>query len=89
MTGFIGMDPESVRALARQLEFKAAEIEAIATTLSAQIDGTTWLGQDADALRSDWSSTYRTQLVSVAAVLREASSRAINNAAQQEEASRA
>ena len=89
MTGFVGMDPEAVRTLARQLELKAGEIDTIATTLSTQIDGTTWLGRDADAFRGDWAGTYRTQLAAVSAALREASTRATNNAAQQEEASRA
>lgn len=89
MTGFIGMDPEAVRALARQLEAKAGEIDAIANTLSVQIDGTTWLGRDADTFRSDWVGSYRTQLVAVATALREASTRATANATQQEEASRA
>jgi hypothetical protein len=89
MTGFLGMDPEAVRILARQLEAKASEIDTIATTLSTQIDGTTWLGRDADGFRTDWASTYRTQLAAVSTALREASTRAGNNAAQQEEASRA
>ncbi|MEU0880528.1 hypothetical protein ABZ345_18145 [Lentzea sp. NPDC005914] len=89
MTGFIGMDPEAVRTLARQLELKAGEIDTIASTLSSQIDGTTWLGRDADGFRSDWSGTYRTQLAAVSTALREASTRAANNAVQQEEASRA
>jgi len=89
MTGFIGMDAEAVRLLAKQLELKAGEIDTIANTLSTQIDGTTWLGRDADTFRADWSGTYRTQLVAVSTALREASTRATNNAAQQEEASRA
>lgn len=89
MTGFVGMDPEAVRTLARQLELKAGEIDTIAQTLSTQVDGTTWLGRDADTFRSDWAGTYRTQLATVSNALREASARATNNAAQQEEASRA
>ncbi len=87
MTSFVGMDVGAVRNLASQLGAKADEIDTIASTLSAQIDGAQWVGPDAASFRSDWSSTHRSQLNAVSNALREAASRATNNANQQEQAS--
>jgi len=82
-----GMDVSAVRTLANQLTAKADEIETIASTLSSQLDGTQWLGADADGFRGDWHNTHRSQLQNVATALRDASTRAVNNAVQQEQAS--
>ncbi|MDQ2587294.1 WXG100 family type VII secretion target [Saccharothrix yanglingensis] len=87
MPGFYGMDVDAIRVLAGQLAFKADEIDTIATTLSTQIDGASWSGPDADSFRSDWATSYRTQLTAVAGALRDASTRATNNANQQAEVS--
>ncbi|MGI5242977.1 hypothetical protein [Dactylosporangium sp. CA-139066] len=82
-----GMDVSAVRTLANQLSAKADEIETIAGSLSSQLDGTQWLGADADSFRGDWQNTHRTQLQNVAGALRDASTRASQNATQQEQAS--
>lgn len=87
MAGFLGMDPGAVRALAAQLNAKADEIRTIANNLSTALENTQWLGNDATSFRSDWQSHHRTQLYSVADALSDASSRATNNAEQQEQAS--
>lgn len=87
MAGFTGMDVEAVRTLASQLSAKADEIDTIASALSSSLDGVHWVGLDADGFRGDWHNTYRTQLSTVSSALRDASSRATNNAAQQEQAS--
>jgi len=83
----LGMDIAAVRGLATQLAAKADEIEHIASTLSGQLDGTQWLGADADKFRGDWHNTYRAQLHNVAGALHDASTRASQNATQQEQAS--
>ncbi len=88
MTGFIGMDVGAVRNLAGQLKAKAEEINTIANTLSSQLDGVQWVGADATTFRSDWSSTHRAQLSAVADALTQASTRATQDAEQQENASR-
>lgn len=87
MTSFVGMDVGAVRNLASQLMAKADEIDSIATILSSHLESTQWVGPDATAFRSDWSSTHRAQLSQVAHALRDASSRATNNANQQDQAS--
>jgi uncharacterized protein YukE len=89
MTGFIGMDPAAVRALAGQLNAKADEIRTIATNLSSTLEHTQWVGNDATNFRGDWNSSHRTQLMNVADALSEASTRATSNAEQQEQASNA
>ncbi|MCS7484130.1 hypothetical protein ACFFQW_28995 [Umezawaea endophytica] len=87
MGGFYGMDVDAIRALATQLGAKADEIDTIASTLSAQIDSANWAGPDADIFRGDWAASYRTQLTAVASALRDAATRANNNATQQAETS--
>lgn len=87
MVGLTGMDVEAVRLLAGQLGAKADEIDQIASTLTTQLGNVQWLGTDADTFRGDWQSSYRTQLQTVSSALRDASTRATNNAVQQEQAS--
>ena len=87
MAGFQGMDVEAVRSLAQQMNAKADEIEQLSSTLSSQLDGTQWVGQDAAGFRGEWSGAHRSQLAGVANALREASRAASNNANQQEQAS--
>jgi hypothetical protein len=82
-----GMDIEAVRLLATQLNAKADEIDSIANTLTTQLGNVQWLGMDADTFRGDWNTSYRTQLQTVSTALRDASTRATNNATQQEQAS--
>lgn len=48
MAGFYGMDIDVIRVLATQMGAKADEIDTIAGTLTAQIDGANWAGPDAD-----------------------------------------
>lgn len=87
MGSMLGMDIGAVRNLAGQLMAKADEIEAIANTLTTQLDSAQWVGPDATAFRGDWISVHRAQLTTVANALREASNRATTNANQQEQAS--
>jgi hypothetical protein len=82
-----GMDVEAVRLLASQLSAKADEIDTIANALTTQLGNVQWLGMDADTFRGDWNTSYHTQLQTVSSALRDASTRATNNAAQQEQAS--
>lgn len=82
-----GMDTDAVRALAGQLNGKAAEIEQIANMLTATLNGVHWEGPDATRYRGDWTGTHHPQLTVVAQALREAAAAANNNASQQEAAS--
>jgi uncharacterized protein YukE len=83
----LGMDVHAVRNLATQLAAKADEIDSITNALSGQLDSVQWLGPDADGFRSEWNSLHRSKLHLVANALRDASTSAIRNANQQQEAS--
>lgn len=87
MSSFLGMDPQEVRSLATQLSHDADEIERIANALTGQLGSVQWVGSDATNFRDDWNGTHRAQLNTVANALRDAASRANNNASQQEQAS--
>ncbi len=83
----VGMDIQAVRQLAKLLAIKADEIEQIANTLSHTLGGVDWKGHDADTFRSEWNSGHRSQLLHVAAALRDTSSTATRNANEQEQVS--
>lgn len=85
--GFMGMDIEAVRSLAGHLNAKAEEIDSLAAALTSELHGVQWIGSDGDAFRNEWELTYRSQLHAVSSALREASTTANANAAQQARAS--
>jgi uncharacterized protein YukE len=87
MNAFVGMDIQAVRTLAQQLTGDAEEIDQIATKLTSQLDGTQWVGTDANSFRDSWNGSYRQQLATVVNALRDAATAATNNANQQEQAS--
>lgn len=82
-----GADIEQLRQLSSQLSQKAGEIDSVLSTLTAKLGGTEWRGPDADSFRREWESTHTNALKQVAAALRDASSKAQQNATQQEGAS--
>lgn len=86
MAGFVGMNIEEVRTLARQLQDRAGQIDQIMTQLTGQLGSTEWRGPDADRFRSEWDSHHRQALHRVSEALRSASQAANTNAAQQEQA---
>lgn len=87
MSQFVGMEVEAVRQLARTLQQKAEEINQISATLTQQLGSTQWVGPDATQFRSDWSSTYVTNLRNVSEALIQANQNCLSNAQQQESAS--
>ncbi len=87
MSQMWGMDIQGVRMMATQLDSKAEEIEAIISTLTATLEGTQWVGQDATRFRSDWSGQHTSQLRTVAQALRTTANQARSDAGQQESAS--
>lgn len=89
MAGFTGMDIEGVRNLATQMKQKADEITQISTQLTAALKGAQWVGPDRTQFESDWDGQCVAQLKAVSDRLNEASTRANQNAQQQEQASNA
>lgn len=87
MSNFTGMDIAGVRNLANQMRSKAEEIESLMTQLTSQLNSTQWVGNDRQQFEGDWSSQHCTALRNVAGALRDAATRADNNATQQENTS--
>lgn len=83
MAGFVGMDIEQVRGLARNLEQQAQVIDDIISQLNSALQSTDWKGPDADQFRNDWNSSLVPDLRRVAGELRRASQRADRNAQAQ------
>ena len=84
---FTGMDVAAVRSLATQMNHSAAEIQQLANQLSSQLQGASWVGPDRERFVSDWQSTHVVQLNQVVNALNDASTRASQNAQEQENAS--
>ena len=82
-----GLDVQQVRTLSQQLSQKADEIESALGTLTTTLNSTQWEGPDATAFRNDWSGSHTTALKQVIQALRDASTKASQNAAAQEQTS--
>lgn len=87
MSQFLGMNTDEVRALASQLSQKAGEIDTIKNQLSAKLQGTSWVGQDATQFRSDWDSSHVPVINRVVEALQTASQTATRNASAQDQTS--
>src|SRR3954451_15634042 len=66
-----GMDVEAVRALARQLDDAAEQLESLGSSLSASFDSVDWQGPDADAARAAWEAHHRPLLGAAGVRLRD------------------
>lgn len=82
-----GLDVQQVRTLATQLNTKAGEIESILGSLTSTLSGTQWEGPDAIAFRNEWSGQHTSALKQVINAMREASTKASQNASAQENVS--
>lgn len=84
---FTGMDIDQVRQLANVMRSKADEIESLMNELTNKLGSTPWVGNDRQQFESDWSGQHCSALRNVANGIREAATRADQNAQQQEQAS--
>lgn len=87
MSQMLGMDIAGVRQLATQMNTKAEEIQSIATALSSALGSVQWVGNDATQFRSEWDGTLKSQLMQVSNALRDAATKANQNASDQESTS--
>lgn len=62
MSAQLGMIPEEVDDLATQLDVKAGDFESVLTTLSAKLQGTTWVGTDYNRFEEQWTGTIAQNL---------------------------
>lgn len=82
-----GLDVQQVRQLSTQLNQKAEEIQSALNTLTTTLGNTQWEGPDATAFRNDWSGSHTAALRQVIQALRDASTKAAQNASAQEQTS--
>jgi hypothetical protein len=84
-----GLDADSVRTLARQMDGKADELERIRMSVRSSLSAAPWNGHDADRFRQEWQSTHETRLVNAVTMLRAAGNDLLRNLSQQEQTSAA
>ena len=82
-----GLDVQQVRQLSTQLNQRASDIDGILSTLTNALGATQWEGPDATQFRNDWSGQHSSALRQVAQALRDAASKAQQNASAQEQTS--
>lgn len=89
-TGMTGMDIAGVRQLGGNLQNQANQLDQFirnVTTLIMQAQQI-WRGPDATRFVDSWNSQFRPQLMAASAAVRRLGETAVQNAAEQEAASR-
>ncbi|GIG55816.1 hypothetical protein Lfu02_01880 [Longispora fulva] len=66
---FIGMDPESAKALAAKMSKTAETINQAVAQLTSAVDGVNWKGPDAERFKQEWKSNCVPAVKKVAEVL--------------------
>jgi len=61
MTMF-GANPEQLTALGHNLQRQIDTITSVMSTVTATLQGTTWVGPARDQFEADWNTTFRTAL---------------------------
>lgn len=83
----LGLDPEAMTALQKQLQSDAATITSLTKKLDGLLRAAWWEGSDAAKFRAEWDGGHRSQLAKVAASLEVASRAVASNVNQQRQAS--
>ena len=86
MNGFVGMVPENVKAVAKQVEQEATKMQSDITTIGNKITGAQWKGPDREKFVADWGQ-HKAQVNKVCEMLRQTAKTMNLNAQQQEQTS--
>lgn len=62
MSAMYGANPEQLSSLGRTLKQQMSSIEAVMSTVTSVLGGTTWLGPARDQFETDWNQSFRTAL---------------------------
>lgn len=89
MSTMIGSDVDELRALAAELDTRAATLRSVEVQLTWRIHGAPWQGGDVERFRHDWHDRHRRAITISAAGIDEAARVLRANADQQELASAA
>lgn len=57
-----GANPEQLASLGRSMKAQIASIDAVISTVSSALGGTTWVGPARERFESDWNTTFRSAL---------------------------
>lgn len=82
-----GMDIAQVRSLSRQLRSEATDIERVISSMTAELHGLPWKGNDRERFLREWDSTHVRALRRVVGSLESASTESNEYARRQEIAS--
>lgn len=83
----LGLDPEAMAALQKQLQVDAGTITSLTKKLDGLLRAAWWEGSDATKFRAEWDGAHRAQLAKVAAALDAAAQAVAANVNQQRQAS--
>ena len=83
----VGADVEQLRALAQLFGDKATSLEDVVNSINGQLHSAGWVGEDADAFKSDWDSNLTVLVRNVVDSLRERNTSLNQQADEQEKAS--
>lgn len=87
MVGFQGADTEALRAAAQFFARRADALDDLRAHLTLLVDGTEWVGEDADRFRAEWSGIVRPGLQDGHLELRYRARQLLQHAEEQESAS--
>lgn len=83
----LGLDPEALKTLQKQLQSDAANIRTMTGKLDGQLRSAWWEGPDAKKFRGEWDGAYKSSLTKVAQALEQAAQALAANITQQTQAS--
>ncbi|MGO1284372.1 MAG: WXG100 family type VII secretion target [Brachybacterium sp.] len=89
MNSFWGVDTAQLRGHAERLRTASDEVEDLTARLGAMVQGTPWTGSDAEAFRARWTELAASQLEEVCGELLALGGDVLDEADQQDVASRA
>ena len=83
----LGLDPEQLNGVQKQMRSDATTIRSITSKLDAQLKSAWWEGADAKKFMGEWDSTFKAQLTRISAALEAAAQAVAANVSQQTQAS--
>lgn len=82
MAGFVGMDHEQIKSIAKQVEQEATKIQSDMTAVGSKITAAQWKGPDREKFVADWGQ-QKAQVTKVCDMLRATARTMTANADQQ------
>ena len=83
MAQMLGMDPDAVETLGKQMQTSAEEIKTTMQKIEGLLQSTQWEGADAQRFKGDEWNQHKTALTAAATALETAGQNALKNAQEQ------